>query len=326
MFKRVEKRIRKKEKEEELGLDGDMKEMLGMNDTDSDESSAGSDSEDSAGEEARGLPSPEDENVSDAEEDVDGDDAEEEDGEESEEEEDEGPSMTVSEALRDPLYLISREPEVKCCILCPGKLLKNSTMIEVHLKSGAHTRHFAHLRESAMDVDADTDVRDLMRAQLVRKAEGQRLPIEGKLSKRAQKKKAKLAAIKAKREKQKIMKAKYRAKKDAKLQTAAAAQEASDTSDAESDRPAKPPPAKKRKVQQKQSAASNSDTDDDLPPAPAKLTQAVKPSKKSEPTPKPNAKALTKSLTTAKPTPIKPSKATLSSPVKAKKRRRSGQV
>lgn len=145
MLKRVEKRIRKKEKEAELGLDGDMKEMLGMNDTDSDESSASSDSEDSAGEEERGPPAPEDEDVSDAEEDVDEDVEEEEDGEESEEdedEEDEGPSMNVSEALRDPLYLISTEPEVKGCILCPGKLLKNTTMIEVHLQSGVSALPF----------------------------------------------------------------------------------------------------------------------------------------------------------------------------------------
>ncbi len=39
-----------------------------------------------------------------------------------------------------------------------------------------------------MVVDADTDVRDLVRAQLVKKAEGQGLPSKGKLSKRAQKK------------------------------------------------------------------------------------------------------------------------------------------
>ena len=42
MFKRVEKRIRKKEKEEELGIDEDMKEMLGMHDTDSEESDSSS--------------------------------------------------------------------------------------------------------------------------------------------------------------------------------------------------------------------------------------------------------------------------------------------
>lgn len=111
------------------------------------------------------------------------------------------------------------------------------------------------------------------------------------------------------------MKAKYRAKKDAKLQSAAAAHGASNTSDAEGDSPAKPPPAKKRKVQQKQSAASNSDTDDDV----------VKLSKNSQPTSKLNAKALTKSLTKAKPPPTQPTKNTLSS-VKAKKRRHSGQV
>ena len=50
----------------------------------------------------------------------------------------------------------------------------------------AHTRRFAKLRESAMDVDADTDVRDLVRARSEKQTE--KPAAEGKLSKRAQKK------------------------------------------------------------------------------------------------------------------------------------------
>ena len=47
MFKRVEKRRLKKQEEEELGIDEDMKEILGMHDTDSEESASDeSDSDD----------------------------------------------------------------------------------------------------------------------------------------------------------------------------------------------------------------------------------------------------------------------------------------
>ena len=92
MFKRVEKRRRKKE-EEELGLDEDMKEVLGIHDTDSEESNSESDSEperdsDSDVEEGRGLGE-------------EGDESEGEDEESGEEEEEEDPSVTVAQALQD---------------------------------------------------------------------------------------------------------------------------------------------------------------------------------------------------------------------------------
>ena len=54
---------------------------------------------------------------------------------EHDEDEDEAP-MSVSEALKNPLWHVSLEPEVKACAACPGKLLKNPVMIEVHMKSG----------------------------------------------------------------------------------------------------------------------------------------------------------------------------------------------
>ena len=139
MFKRVEKRIRKKEKEEELGLDGDMKEMLGMHDTDSDESESSSDEDQDVAENDEGSEVEEDEEEGDegGEEDASEDEDEDEDEDEgaSASEEDEAP-LTLSEALKDPLYLIEEEPEVKGCIVCPGKLLKNPVMIDVHLQSG----------------------------------------------------------------------------------------------------------------------------------------------------------------------------------------------
>lgn len=137
MFKRVEKRIRKKEKEEELGLDGDMKEMLGMHDTDSDESESSSDEDQDVAENEDDSEMEEDEEEGDegGEEDASEDEDEDEDEGASASEEDEAP-LTLSEALKDPLYTIEEEPEVKGCIVCPGKLLKNPVMIDVHLQSG----------------------------------------------------------------------------------------------------------------------------------------------------------------------------------------------
>lgn len=127
MFKRVEKRRRKKEEEEELGLDDEMKEVLGMQDTDSDESN--SDSDDS-------------ESEVDAEGEVRSE-LEGEDGEKSEQHDDESdtenPEISVLDALDDPVYLVSLDPDVKACIVCPGKLLKNAKMIEIHIISGVST-------------------------------------------------------------------------------------------------------------------------------------------------------------------------------------------
>ena len=87
-----------------------------------------------------------------------------------------------------------------------------------------------------MSVDADTDAREVVRTAFAAFQDQTQQPAEGKLSKRAEKKvrrtlslinvtssshfssycqKAKLESVKAKRAKQKVMKAKYRAKKEA---------------------------------------------------------------------------------------------------------------
>lgn len=131
MFKRIEKRRRKKEEEEELGIDEEMKDVLGMQDTDSDESDEDEDSD----EEERHMDR--EENLMD---DGEGalDDIQEDEGEEEEEENpDELPFITVQEALRDPLYVVSLQPEVKSCVVCPGKVLKGVSMYDVHRTSKA---------------------------------------------------------------------------------------------------------------------------------------------------------------------------------------------
>ena len=154
MFKRVEKRRKRKEDEEELGIDEEMKEVLGLQDTDSSESESGSDSDsdsdisnDEGDASASGMLKRKRVKGSESE----GDDSglandvvsdEEEEGEdvvESDEDEtdhpDSGPQITVAEALQDPLYVVSMDPEIQSCVLCPGKRLKNPAMIRVHMQS-----------------------------------------------------------------------------------------------------------------------------------------------------------------------------------------------
>lgn len=121
MFKRADKRRRKKEDEEKLFLDQEMKEILGIQDTDSEESDSDSDE----GEEEERATNEEMNS------------GEEEEDEENDEEED--PSITVSQALKDPLYIISILPDVKACIVCPGKLLKSVKMVQLHRTSNACT-------------------------------------------------------------------------------------------------------------------------------------------------------------------------------------------
>ena len=123
MFKRVDKRRRKREEEEQLGLDEEVKEILGIQDTDSEESESDSDD----GEE-------EEESVADEELNS----GEDEDDEEDDEEE-EHPSITVGQALKDPLYNVSVLPDVKTCIVCPGKVLKSVKMVQLHRTSNACT-------------------------------------------------------------------------------------------------------------------------------------------------------------------------------------------
>ena len=124
MFKRVDKRRRKKEEEDKLGLDEEMKEILGIQDTDSEESESESDDDDDEEEEPEG--------------DVDGELV----GEDEDEEEEEDPSITVSQALKDPVYIVSILPDIKACIICPGKLLKSVKMVQLHRTSNACTLSF----------------------------------------------------------------------------------------------------------------------------------------------------------------------------------------
>jgi len=242
MFKRVARRQERQERDEEMGLDAETKEVLGLHDTDSDESSSSSGSEDDsdAGEDSadeKEGDEDEDEGASEQDEESEGD----ADSDNASEVMDAGePPLSVSEALKDPLYLISLEPEVRACIACPGKLLKNSTMCEVHRSSNAHVRRYKRFVELAQPAGPETDVRDIV-SQLSA-GTGAEKSADTELSKRAKKRQTKLAKVQAKRTKQKLMKARGIAfKKDRAAKASAAV-------DSEGEGEAKPAaPAKKRK-------------------------------------------------------------------------------
>lgn len=130
MFKRANKHLKRKQEEEELGIDGDVKAVLGLNDTDSDESESDSDSSDDSSEDEA---ADDDEQASES-----GNASSEEDeaeGVEAEKQE-EAPLMSVQEALTDPIYELPRRAGVKACIICPSRVLKTPKMVETHLNSG----------------------------------------------------------------------------------------------------------------------------------------------------------------------------------------------
>lgn len=149
MFKRVSKRIKRQEEEEALGLDSEMKEVLGMHDTDSDESesdSEGSESDpESSASSVDGSDEEQDGNDTEATKDSDAEPrtsrkrklalASDDEDEEDISEDDLEPSISLEQALQDPIYLADIDLDSHACTICPGKALKNQTMIEVHRKS-----------------------------------------------------------------------------------------------------------------------------------------------------------------------------------------------
>ncbi|EPS96121.1 hypothetical protein FOMPIDRAFT_1062392 [Fomitopsis schrenkii] len=256
MFKRVAKRQRRQEQDEAMGLDAETKEVLGLHDTDSDESSSSSnsDSESEIGDDsaAEDLGAVDEEGDEDEDAQEDGSDEDESGGtdDESEVSGDEAPPISIQAALNDPLYIISLEPDIRACITCPGKLLKNSTMCEVHRSSNAHVRRFKRFAELARQAEPETDVREVVvQLSVVPEKEKEKEASDG-LSKRAAKRQAKQAKIKAKRAKQKTMKAKGVAWKKEKASKTQSPALASESESEEEERPViTSPPMKKRKLE-----------------------------------------------------------------------------
>ncbi|CAE6450711.1 unnamed protein product [Rhizoctonia solani] len=186
MYKRINKRIRRKEKEEALGLDGETKDMLGIPETDSDESdSSDEEQSDSGSEESgvegkvklgtrrRGGPKQLSESggsdvgiLSGAEtEDSEEDEDEDEEMVGSVDEDEDEPPMTISEALKNSLYSIRKGSEAQACVLCPGKELKHAKMASVHVQSSSHLRRMKRFTTLATRVgDEEEDPRLLVAA------------------------------------------------------------------------------------------------------------------------------------------------------------------
>lgn len=135
MFKRVTKKEKKRVEEEELGLDDDMKEILGMHDTDSDESDSDSDSESGNSDDLEDEEDEEEAGGRTRKASADDDSEDDEDGESDGDAEEGPPPLSVQEATKNPVYTISLDPDVRGCIVCPGKLLKNNKMVELHVES-----------------------------------------------------------------------------------------------------------------------------------------------------------------------------------------------
>ena len=119
MFKRVDRKRKRQEQDEELGLDHDMKEVIGLNDTDSDESDSDL--------ERKSVRL--DESDASFGEDMD-------QAEDAASEDEERPPISVAEALKDPIYPVSLDPTIHRCALCKGKFIKNAGMAAAH-KNGS---------------------------------------------------------------------------------------------------------------------------------------------------------------------------------------------
>ncbi|KIJ13417.1 hypothetical protein PAXINDRAFT_100672 [Paxillus involutus ATCC 200175] len=207
MFKRVERKRKKREEEEDLGLDEDMKEIMGFHDTDSDESNSDSelegDSEDSSPD---GVNADGGMEVGMVGKDRDDEMTSEEEGA------DEEPPMSVAEALKNPIYLISLDPTVHGCILCRGKLIKSAGMAAAHRNAIAHKRRFERFKALAVDADQGSNAWDI--AKVVQSVSRAHRPEPSEmLSNRALKRQTKRAAIREKKRRHKELKAKAIAKK-----------------------------------------------------------------------------------------------------------------
>jgi hypothetical protein len=152
MFKRVDRRRKRKEIEESLGLDDDERGVFGLHDTDSSESEsdaseAASTSSSTTSSDAHrirlknkgkfGAFSPSNDESG---EDEDGEPVT--DGEEDEEGSGEHraiPHLTIASALNEPVRLIHPDPEAWVCAFCPGKVLKHAAMVKVHEASRVRT-------------------------------------------------------------------------------------------------------------------------------------------------------------------------------------------
>ncbi|KAK7050836.1 hypothetical protein VNI00_004947 [Paramarasmius palmivorus] len=257
MFKRVDRKRKRKAEEEALGLDEEMKEILGMQDTDSDESDNSASEVDDEGD--SDSEAGDDEEINEEEDEIE--DAEEDEESEPEDEEEYRPTIPLHKAVSSPLYEIL---DATACLVCPGKVLKTPDLEDTHKKSKAcmiwfvsqfaHLRRFKRFTALAKDADQDAnawDIVDLMaREDTMKPIPSQSSVSSETTSKRAAKKKARREFIKNKHTERK---AATRAKRETASQADAAEPKAVDQQPPKKQSAptvtSKSPPSKKQKIQ-----------------------------------------------------------------------------
>ncbi|KAF8630786.1 hypothetical protein AX15_002717 [Amanita polypyramis BW_CC] len=193
MFKRVEKRLKKREQVERLGIDDETRDILGLNDIDSSESDSGSELSGS--------------DVNVFQDDVESSDDEDERGSD---EEDETPShfafqiFTAQQALEEPIYAHPTQRNAHLCAICPGKTLVSLQSIVQHQASKAHVRRSNNITKlAALPENADGSLTDLLQQLYGGPRPGSQPQEGGGTSKRAEKKQKAAARRKVEREKRK---------------------------------------------------------------------------------------------------------------------------
>jgi hypothetical protein len=132
MFKRVSQKLKKKEKEDELGIGEELREMFGGQETDSEESSSDSNS---SGSNSDSDGDSEDEGAEDTE--GQRNRIQIDDDSNSDDEDGSPPPVSLDKAATEPIYELSREkgPTHHGCIMCDGRILKSESMVADHLQS-----------------------------------------------------------------------------------------------------------------------------------------------------------------------------------------------
>lgn len=146
MFKRVDRRRKRKEKEERLSLDEDHLGVFGLHHTDSSESDTDSSDSVSTSSSDRLATQSRKKRKREASSPSYDEDGEEEDSdsatddEEGEGNSDDGshPPLTIASALNEPIRPDS-DSEAWVCVFCPGKTLKHAAMVKVHEASRVRT-------------------------------------------------------------------------------------------------------------------------------------------------------------------------------------------
>jgi hypothetical protein len=144
MFKRVDRRLKRREIEETLGLDDDERGIFGLHDTDSSESESESNADESVSSSATSSDGHRTQRkrkrgTSQASNDDESNDIENSEPSTDDEEDENGSGrhrtalrVTIASALKEPVRLILTEPETWVCTFCPGKILKHVAMVKVH--------------------------------------------------------------------------------------------------------------------------------------------------------------------------------------------------